>query len=560
MKTFVRAALDYAEQVTAGIIPAAAPTQLACKRQLADLDRWRGKDQPYSFDERKVQRICTFVEAMPHIKGRWARGRGLLTLEPWQCFILACIFGWVRTDLTRRFRQVYIEVPRKNAKSTLTSAVALFMLALDGEEGAEIYSAATTRDQAAIVFRDSMAMVNKSPEFCKSLGVSANSLAIFQRGTNSRYMALSSQDHRLDGLNPHFSMLDEVHAMTNRGLYDVLDTAMAARSQPLLWMITTAGSNQAGICYEQHRYTGRILTGGLTDESYFGVIFTIDENDQWDSPEAWRKANPNFGVSVDPDDLARQALKARAMPSALAAFLTKRLNVWVNADSAWLDMLAWARSADPAISIDQYDGRVCYLGLDLASRNDIAAAVLIFPNDDGSVAMFGRYYLPEDTVERDDTGHYDGWARQGRLIATDGAITDMDVIVDDLVEFATRFDIRAICFDPWQVAPLLSALQKRGVTVPLVEIRQTVQNLSPAMKELEAMVLGGLVKHDGCPVTTWMMSNVVCHRDNKDNIYPRKERAENKIDGAVAAMMAMNRYLADYGRSCVYEERGLIAI
>jgi len=561
-KDHVRAGLEYAEQVVAGQIPAAEPLKLACRRQLADLERWRGADQPNHFDERKAARICTFVEAMPHIKGKWARhGRGLIELQPWQSFILTTIFGWLRADGTRRFRQVYIEVPRKNAKSTITSAVALFMLALDGEEGAEIYSAATTRDQAAIVFRDSMAMVAKSPEFCRSLGVSSNSLAIFQKATNSRFMALSSQDHRLDGLNPHFSMLDEVHAMIGRGLFDVLDTAMGARSQPLLWLITTAGSNQAGICYEQHEYLRRILQGSVADDSYFGVIYTIDTvTDDWTNPEVWCKANPNYGISVDPEDLLRQAKKAVIMQAAQSAFLTKRLNVWVHADSAWLDMLAWSRCADSTLNLEDFHGRPCYVGLDLASRNDIAAVVLLFPMDNNKLAFFGRYYLPDDAVERDLSGHYDAWVRQERLITTEGAITDMEVIVDDLVAFMARFDIKSVCFDPWQIAPLLAALQKRGVTVPMVEIRQTTQNISPAMKELEAMVLGGLIVHDGCPVTSWMMSNVVCHYDHKDNVFPKKERAENKIDAALAAMFALNQYLADYGRICVYDERGLIAI
>lgn len=558
----VKAGLEYAEQVVAGTVAAAEPLRLACQRQLADLERWRGADQPYSFDERKAARICTFVEAMPHIKGKWARaGRGLIELQPWQSFLLTTIFGWIRADGTRRFRQVYIEVPRKNAKSTITSAVALFMLALDGEEGAEIYSAATTRDQAAIVFRDSMAMVDKSPEFCKSLGVSSNSLAIFQRATNSRFMALSSQDHRLDGLNPHFSMLDEVHAMVGRGLFDVLDTAMGARSQPLLWLITTAGSNQAGICYEQHQYVKRILQGSVADETYFGVIYTIDQaTDAWDDPEVWCKANPNYGISVDPEDLLRQAKKAAVMQAAQSAFLTKRLNVWIHADSAWLDMMAWARGADSSLKLEDFHGQPCYVGLDLASRSDIAAAVLLFPMDNNKLALFGRYYLPDDAIERDLSGHYDAWVRQERLITTEGAITDMEVIVDDLVAFVSRFDVKAVCFDPWQIAPLLAALQKRGVTVPLVEIKQTVQNISPAMKELEAMVLGGLIVHDGCPVTSWMMSNVVCHYDNKDNVYPKKDRPENKIDAALASMFALNQYLADYGRVCVYDERGLIAI
>jgi phage terminase large subunit-like protein len=558
--------MDYAERVAAGLIPVARPTRLAAERQLRDLEQWRGKDQPYFFSERKANKVCSFVEAMPHIKGRWAREQSMIKLEAWQAFILTTIFGWLRTaNQMRRFRTVYIEVPRKNAKSTLTSAVAAYMLTYDDEEGAEVYSAGTTREQAGIVFRDTLAMCRKSPQFRKALGVKLNNWSICVPSTNSRMMALSSQDQRLDGLNPSLSILDEVHAMDKRGLYDVLDTAMGARSQPLLWMITTAGTNQTGICFEQHRYASRILGTGVQDETYFGIIYSIDEDDNWTDPSNWQKANPNYGVSVDPEDLERVARKAIASPAGQNAFMTKHLNVWVHADSAWLDMLAWNMGRDESLNLDAMAGRPCYIGLDLAARNDIASATLLFPLDEGGgeIALFHRGYLPEDTVERNEAdrdGKYRVWVRQGRLIATDGAITDMDVVVDDLVEFVKQFDVRAICFDPYQVTPLLGALQKRGVTVPLIKINQRVEELSAPMKELEAMVQGGLVKHDGDPCLAWMMSNVISHRDKKDNVYPHKERYENKIDGAVAAMMAMHRYMAEYHRGCVYTERGLLAI
>jgi phage terminase large subunit-like protein len=552
--------LDYAEKVAAGVLPAAKPLKAACQRQLRDLDRWKSPDSPFRFDERKAARVCQFVEAMPHIKGEWAKNRGTITLQPWQAFILSTIFGWIKVESgMRRFRQVYIEVPRKNAKSTLTSAVALFMLALDGEEGAELYSAGTTRDQAGIVFRDSMAMVNKSPEFRKAFNVSANSLAIFKKDTNSRYMALSSQDHRLDGLNPHFSMLDEVHAMNNRGLYDVLDTAMAARSQPMLWMITTAGNNMAGVCYEQHKYTLDLVYGTHTDESYFGIVYTIDNVDHWTEEVEWIKANPNYGVSVKKDELRDKCNKAVAVPNAQNAFLTKRLNVWVNADAAWMNMLAWNRCGDSTVTVEDFVGRECYIGMDLASRSDLCAVVLLFPLEQQRIAIFGRYYLPDETVKR-MSKQYSGWEREGRLIATEGAMTDQEAILIDLMEFARRFQVRALCYDPWQSVTLEGQLQKLGFTVPLIKLENSTRNLSAPMKEFEALVLDGRVLHDGDPVMTWMMSNVVCHYDARDNVFPRKERQENKIDGPMAVLYAMNRYLIEYGRSCVYEERGLIAI
>lgn len=540
-------ALQYAKDVVAKRIPACKWVRLACKRHLDDLKRWKGKGAPFYFSEEAGERVCKFIELLPHVKGEWARRGETLKLQPWQKFVLVVAFGWLRPDGTRRFRTVYIEVPRKNAKSTMSSGVALYMLGPDGEVGAEVYSAATTRDQARIVFQDAQAMARKDPELRAHFGLEVGAHAVWSQATGSRMQALSADGGTLDGLNIHCAVVDELHAHKTRAVYDVLETGTGSRSQPLLWNITTAGSNRAGICYEVRTYLTKLLEGVAQDETFFGVIWTIDDGDDWASEEAWKKANPNYGVSLYPDDFARLARKAMEMPSATNNFLTKRLNVWVNADTAWMDMRAWDKCADQSLTLEQFEGQPCRIALDLASKVDIAAKLTLFERDvegkggklERHYYAFGRYYLPEEAAEDGRNSQYGGWSREGRLVLTPGNVIDFEYIKDDLRQDASRFEVKEVPYDPFQATQLSTELQSEGF--PMVEMRPTVLNFSEPMKELEKLVLSGRFHHDGCPVLTWMISNVVCHMDNKDNVYPRKERPENKIDGAVALIMALGR-------------------
>lgn len=533
--THVEIARRYAQDVLAGRIPACHWVKQACQRQVDDLKR---KRWPYTFDEEKAGAVCEFIEALPHVKGRYATS---ITLEPWQVFILTAVFGWVNKQGFRRFRTAYLELPRKQGKSTLSSGVALYMLAADGEPGAEVYSAATTRDQAKIVFGDAQKMVQRTSAIREGLGVQASAHAVYQPDTGSTFKALSrDQDGNLDGLNVHCAVIDELHGHKDRGVWDVIETATGARKQSLVWAITTAGFNRAGICYEQRMYVCKLLNGSHKDETYFGIIYTIDEADDPFSPEAWAKANPNYGISVEPDDLARKASKAMQMASAQNNFLTKHLNVWVNADTAWMNMQAWDKCADPSLDEADFEGESCVIANDLATKTDIAASVKLFTREIAGKThyyAFGRYYLPEEAAEDGRNSQYSGWGIEGRLRLTDGNVTDFSVIEDDLRDDARRYLVTDAAFDPWQAAQIIQRLQADGMQA--VEYRQTVQNMSEPMKELEALVLQGRFHHDGCPVLTWMISNVVCHIDAKENIYPRKERPENKIDGAVALIMAL---------------------
>lgn len=535
---YVARAHAYAERVVAGEVPACKWTRAACARQLADLER---ADWPYVLDEAAAERVCLFVECLPHVKGRWSSET--IQLEDWQCFVLCTVYGWIhRGTGLRRFRIVYIEVPRKNAKSTLTAGTALYSLAADGENGAEVYSAATTGDQARIVFDVAKGMVRRQTRLASQFGIASGEHAIYVPHAMSTFKPLNAEGSTLDGLNVSFASVDELHAHKRRDVWDVLATATGSRAQPLLWAITTAGSDRAGVCYEQRDYVCKILDGVTSDESYFGVIYTIDDQDDWTDERVWAKANPNLGVSVSIDDLRSKCAFALQMPSAQSNFLTKHLNVWVNADSAWMDMRAWSACADPTLSLADYVGQTCFEGLDLASKVDVACQGLVFGRPDGKIAVFVRHWLPERAIEIAANSQYDGWRRAGHLQVTDGEVTDYDAIEQAVEDDCRTYQVAAVGFDPFQATQMSGHLLDRNVA--MVEVRPTVLNFSEPMKLLEAWVLEGKLVHTGCPVLAWMVSNVVCHRDQKDNIYPRKERPENKIDGVVALLIAINRYLA----------------
>ena len=542
-------ARQYAEQVVAGEILSCRWVQLACQRQLNDLARFKGKGSPYRFNPKLVDRdgrsfcpadnLCAFIERLPHVKGPLA-GESI-TLEPWQIFILSTVFGWVKSDGKRRYRRSYIEVPRGNAKSTLSSAVALYMLAADGEGGAEVYSLATTRDQARIVFGDAQTMARRSAGFRSRFAVNVGAHNMHVLASGSKFEALSAEGSTLDGLNIHFGCVDELHAHKTRTVYDVVETGTGKRDNSLLWVITTAGSNRAGICYEARTFVTKLLNGVFEDDTQFGIVYGLDDGDDWTTENALVKANPNWGISVRPEILGPLQAKAMQLPSAVNNFKTKHLNEWVNADTAWMDMRAWDACGDSSLDIEAFTGQPCWVGLDLASKTDIAALMLMFqhPEISDAYVVFGKYYLPEDTVQAAGNSQYPGWMRTGRLTVTPGNVIDFGWIEADLLDLVSRFAVQAVAFDPFQATQLSTRMLAEGL--PMIEVRPTVLNFSEPMKTLEALVLQRKLVHDGDPVLTWMASNVVAHLDAKDNIYPRKERAENKIDGIVALIMALSR-------------------
>lgn len=430
--------------------------------------------------------------------------------------------------------------------------------------GAEIYSAATTRDQARIVWSDAKAMAAKSSGLKRRFGVVPSAHSIYTNETGSSFKALSrDQGGNLDGLNVHIGIIDELHAHKTRDVFDVIETATGARDQPLLWLITTAGFNRAGICYEQRAYSIKVLSGVVDDPEYFAIIYTVDDEDLEDigkcisDQKIWAKANPNWGVSVSPDDIARKARKAREMAAAQNNFLAKHLNVWVNSDVAWMDMAAWDRCADPELDELDFVGDRSCVAADLATKTDIAPLVSLYERD-GHYYCFARHYLNEDAAEDGRNSQYSGWSREGRLILTPGNITDYGYIEEDARRLMSEASPEAILFDPWQASYLIQRLQADGASA--VEYRQSVQNMSEPMKQLEALVLSGKFHHDGDPVLAWMASNVVCHVDAKENIYPRKEFPQNKIDGIVALIMCIGYMKANENGESVYESRGIVVL
>ena len=534
-KDYVSIANAYCDRVLSGDLPACKWVKLACKRQRDELKKYAVPQSSYYFDEGEACRVCKFIELLTHTKGDLAGKR--IQLEPWQVFILTTVFGWRRSrDGGRRYRRAYIEVSRGNGKSTLLSGIGLYCLVADREGGAEVYSFATTRDQAKIVFGDAKVMAAQNAALRSQFGLEVLANALYVPSTNSTFQAKSAEGSTLDGLNTHLAIIDELHAHKTRAVYDVVETSTGKRSNSLLFVITTAGFDTAGICYEIRTVVTKILEGTVDDEMQFGIIYGLDETDDWTSLDALEKANPNWGVSVRPEILTGLLKKAVAMPSAVNNFKTKHLNVWCSASSAWMDMQAWAKCGADELELSDYEGRKCFIGLDVGAKNDVTAKVLVFP-DGESYAVFPFFFLPEAAVERSPNSQYKGWAIEGLLQISPGAMTDLSQIEESIREDLSRFDVQAIAYDPWNALQLATSLSNEGA--PMVEYRATVQNFSDPMKTLEALVQGGQIVHANTPVMTWMMGNVVAKLDAKDNIFPRKERYENKIDGVVALISAL---------------------
>lgn len=568
MKDYVGIARAYEAAVAAGEILACKWVRLACERNVRDLARV-GTDPefPYRFDAAAATRICRAAEQFPHIKGpkakvvgRDSEGRNrwaTIVLEPWQCWLLTTLFGWLHV-LTgaRRFKVGLVLVPRKNAKSTLGAVIANVLTAADGESGAEVYSAATTREQAKAVAETAWEMVKRSPEFREYFGVrlgAKTTRSLEVPATASKFAPLSADAHTLDGLNVYGAIVDELHAHPTRDVWDVLDTATGARDQSLILAITTAGVDIGGICYEKLTYLHKILERALDDDEFFGVEYTIDEGDDWRTEAAWRKANPNYGVSVRPDDLKRKAREASHSPAATNNFLTKHCNVWVRAESTWMPMAEWIRCGDSTLRIEDFVGFPCWIGVDLAEVRDFAAIVALFRPTAKQYVVFGKFFLPEKTIERSPIAQMAGWAERGHIIATDGDQADYQLIEDEIVNWCDVLeDVREIDFDralASRMAPnLKTRLQPRmgkdGVDQFVITVPQNVETMNPAMQLVESLTLGANIRHEANPAFNWMWSNVVVERNYKDEIYPRKaggKDSPNKIDGPVATLTAISR-------------------
>jgi phage terminase large subunit-like protein len=538
----VEAAEQYARDVVKGKIVACKWVKLACKRHLDDLKKQRRRDFPYRFEPAKAERIIKYLQLLPHTKGKWAAKRSTVQLEPWQKFGIGIPFGWVRKkDGRRRYRTIYFRVPRKNGKSIIAGGIGLYMFTADGEFGAEVYSGATTEKQAWEVFRPAKLMVDRTPELKEAFAVEVNASNMVRLADGSRFEPVIGKPG--DGSSPSCAIVDEYHEHPDSSLFDTMETGMGARDQPIMLVITTAGSNIGGPCYQLDRDCQKVLEGTIDNPELWAVIYTIDEGDDWSSEAALIKANPNFDISIDGDFLRARQRDAMQSASKQATFRTKHLNEWVGAKNGWMNMLKWA-ACPQRKPLSELEGRKCYIALDLASKVDIAALVAVFPptSDDPLWHVHGRYYAPEQRVleQADNNAQlYQSWHLDGVMTLTDGEVIDFEAIKEDLRTFATRFDAVQVPYDPFQAAQFAQEMLAEGIT--MVEVGQTVRNMSEPMKEVEKLVLERKLAHGNCPAMTWMISNVVAKIDVKDNIYPNKERAEQKIDGPVALIMAVGR-------------------
>ena len=495
------------------------------------------------------------MELLPHVKGRWARRRETLRLEPWQAFLTCCIFGWLRrADGLRRFRRVFLLIPRKSGKSFMAAGWGLYMFVADDEHGAEVYSGATTEKQAWMVFGAAHAMAKRTPALTQHYGIEVFASNLHVDADGSKFEPIIGKPG--DGPSSHCSIHDEYHEHDTDAQVDSMWTGMGARDQPLLVIITTAGDNLAGPCYQAQLDAQAVLEGTVEDNELFACMWGIDPEDDWTSEAALRKANPNYDVSVSGDFLRSQQRQAINTARKQGTFRTKHLNEWVSSRVAYFNTQRWIASAVPSLSLADFRGQPCIAGLDLASKVDIAAKVLLFELErckneaaerlraDGyRYVMFGRWYLPEETVLQPDNRHYQGWHRDGWLTVTDGQLIDFTEIKADLLDDVGTFQVENVAYDPHQATQLVNELQAEGV--PVIEYRPLVLNFSEPMKTLDGLIRSQAMAHSGDPVMTWMISNVTGKHDAKDNVYPRKEREENKIDGSVALMSALGVMMAD---------------
>lgn len=515
-------------------------------------------DSEFWFDEEAADRVCQFFEKfLWHTKGRWAGTP--FRLELWQRDeIIRPLFGWKRRDGTRKYREAYIEIPRKNGKSTLSSGIALYLLTADNEPGAEVYSAAGDREQASIVFDQARAMVEESPQLTKRVQIYKRSMVV--AATRSSYKVLSAEAYTKHGLNAHGVVVDELHVQPNRELVDVLTTSTGSRTQPLVVYITTAGYDRQSICWEKHEYARQVLDGIIDDPTFFAFIAAADEDDDWTDPKIWKKANPGYGVTVSEEYLKKECRKAKQVPAYQNTFRRLHLDQWTQQETRWLDLRAWD---DCALPLPDLMGRECYAGLDLSSSIDIAAFVMVFPpQEDGLYYVKPHLWIPgENIVERSrrDRVPYDAWARDGLIKATEGNVQDYDVILADIEGYGEIYNIKEIAYDRWGAFQLSQKLEGAGFTV--VPFGQGFASMSPPSKELVRLLLDKKVAHGGHPVLRWMADNVVARQDPAGNVKPDKAKSREKIDGIVATIMGLDRAIRHGSETqSVYEKRGVLTL
>lgn len=523
--------------------------------------KFKAKDSYY--DKEYADFAVAFIESLCHTKGTWAGKR--FELMDWQEQIIRDLFGILKPNGYRQFNTAYIEIPKKNGKSELAAAVALLLTCGDGEQRAEVYGAAADRQQASIVFDVAADMVRMCPALNKRVKILASQKRLIYEPTNSFYQVLSAEAYSKHGFNVHGVVFDELHSQPNRKLYDVLTKGSGdARMQPLFFLITTAGTDTHSICYEVHQKAQDIIDGRKIDPTFYPVIYGADDTEDWTSPKVWKKCNPSLGKTIGMDKVKTACESAKQNPGEENSFRQLRLNQWVKQAVRWMPMDKWDKCAF-AVNEDDLRGRVCYGGLDLSSTTDITAFVLVFPplDEEDKYVIIPYFWIPEDTLDlrvKRDRVPYDVWERQGYLQTTEGNVIHYGYIEKFIESLGERFNIREIAFDRWGAVQMVQNLEGMGFTV--VPFGQGFKDMSPPTKELMKLTLEQRIAHGGHPVLRWNMDNIFVRTDPAGNIKADKEKSTEKIDGAIATIMALDRAIRCGNNNCasVYDDRGLLFI
>ena len=523
--------------------------------------KFKAKGSTYSKEHADF--AVNFIQCLKHTKGTWA-GKPFELID-WQERIIRDLFGTLKPNGYRQFTTAYIEIPKKQGKSELAAAVALLLCCGDGEERAEVYGCAADRQQASIVFEVAADMVRMCPSLNKRVKILASQKRLIYLPTNSFYQVLSADAYSKHGFNVSGVIFDELHTQPNRKLFDVMTKGSGdARTQPLYFLITTAGTDTHSICYETHQKAKDILEGRKIDPTFYPVIYGAEESEDWSDPKVWKKANPSLGITVSIDKVKDAFNSAKQNPGEENAFRQLRLNQWVKQSIRWMPMDKWDACAYP-VSEEELEGRICYGGLDLSSTTDITAFVLVFPplDEEDKYQVLSYFWIPEENLElrvRRDHVPYDVWERQGFLLTTEGNVVHYGFIEKFIEQLGERFHIREIAFDRWGAVQMVQNLEGMGFTV--VPFGQGFKDMSPPTKELMKLTLEQRIAHGGQPVLRWMMDNIFIKTDPAGNIKPDKEKSTEKIDGVVATVMALDRAIRcgnESGES-VYDERGILML
>lgn len=545
---------QYAADVRSGKIPACKYIQQAVERYYNDLDN--AVESGWVFSRQKAERAIRFIERLPHTKGKWAGTP--LHLEPWQMFLVWQLEGWLMAATgKRRFTEAYVQIPRKNGKTILAAAISLLHGYADKELGAETYYAATQRDQARICFEMAKKMVEHS-DLSKRFVVTRDAFTYEALGTTHR--PVSSEAGNIEGTSPSCGIVDEYHMHKSDEVLDSIATGMGAREQPLLFIITTAGTSTASPCYNHYKVMTQVLDGVVSADRTLIMIYTLDDAEEVNDPEMWVKANPNYGVSVDKEWLADQVEKMRRDPSKVAPVMTKNFNIWMDAPTVWIPDRAWSEIKS-VVPMESLEGKSCTAALDLAAVNDYCSLLLMF-QEQGRYQFVWRFYIPEDKYKQRydlqrENANIEAWVRSGYVTVTPGNVTDYDYIIRDITELGARYNIKAMAYDPWNASSIAPKLVELGVN--LQPFTQTIGNYAMPTKEFERIVGLGIVDHYDNPVARWMLANVVIREDVNGNRRPDKAKSSEKIDGIVAAIMALGQSMSDnIDNTSVYAKRGII--